>query len=117
MHVAQAARGAGRGLVRVDGRRLPQQVPHQVHEPAALDQRGGLARTPAIHPAETAIPASSRQQHRRPADGDVVAAGQVRGLRVRLRPEAGPRPHVRGQLALGDRPAARAAPSPAPRAR
>jgi len=31
--------------------------------------------------------------------------GQVRGLRAGLRPEAGPRPHVRGQIALGDRPA------------
>ena len=33
---------------------------------------------------------------------------QVRSLRAGLRPVAGPRPHVRGQLALGDRPAARA---------
>ena len=35
-------------------------------------------------------------------------AVQVRGPRAGLRPEAGPRPHVRRQLALGDRPAARA---------
>ena len=33
---------------------------------------------------------------------------QVRGLRAGLRPVTGPRPHVRRQLALGDRPAARA---------
>ena len=37
-----------------------------------------------------------------------MAGGEARGLRAGLRPEAGPRPHVRGQLPLGDRPAARA---------
>ena len=35
-----------------------------------------------------------------------MPGGQVRGLRAGLRPEAGTRPDVRGQLALGDRPAA-----------
>jgi hypothetical protein len=37
-----------------------------------------------------------------------MSGDQVRGLRRRFRPVAGPRPHVRGKLALGDRPAARA---------
>ena len=48
------------------------------------------------------------QQQRRPVNGDVMPGREVSGLRAGLRPVAGPRPHVRRQLPLSDRPAARA---------
>jgi hypothetical protein len=65
---------------------------------------------PAIHPGGDRDAGELAQQQRGPPDGDVVAAGQVRGLRAGLRPEAGPGPHVRRQLTLGEGPAARALP-------
>ena len=100
--------GAGRGLVRVHRRRGPQQLPHPLHEPAGPDQRGGLPPDPGHPPRRDPEAGELAQQQRRPVNRDVMPGGQVRGLRAGLRPVAGPRPHVRGQLPLGDRPAARA---------
>ena len=108
VHVPHPAGRAGRGLVGVHRRGGLQQLPDSVHEPAARDQGGGLT-ADAGHPARGDPGAGHlAQQHRRPAHGNVVPAGQVRGLRASLRPEAGPRPHERRQRALGHRPAARA---------
>ena len=108
VHVPDPGGRPGRGLVRVHGRRGRQQLPHALHEPARLHQRGGLAADPG-HPAcRDRDSGELAQQQRGPVDGDVVPGGQVRGLRAGLRAEAGPRPHVRGQLALGEGPAARA---------
>ena len=87
---------------------MPQQLPDPVREPAGPDQRGGLP-ADAGHPPGGDREAGELAQHQRgPVNRDVVAGGQVRGLRGCLRPEAGPRPHVHRQPALGDRPAARA---------
>ena len=108
MHVPQPAGGAGRGLVRVQRRGLAQQLPHRLREPAGLDQRGGLAADCGQPPGGDRQPGQLAQQLRRPADREIVPAGQVRGLRVRLGAVAGPRPHVRGQHGLADHTAARA---------
>ena len=86
----------------------PQQFPDPVREPAALDEHGGLAADRRHPPRGDRDPGKLAEQQRRPVNGHVMADDQVRGLRVRLRPEAGARPHVRGHLALGDLPAARA---------
>ena len=67
-----------------------------------------LRRIPAIHPVETAMPASWHSSTVDRQIGIWWPTGQVRGVRAGLRPEAGPRPHVRRQLALGHRAAARA---------
>jgi len=76
--------------------------------PLARHQRGGLTADPG-HPAGGHGHAGHLgHQPGRTLHRDVVRAGEVRGLRVRLRPGAGPRPHVRGQLALADRLAPRA---------
>ena len=105
MHVPGAARRAGRGLIRVHRRSRLQQLPDPVHEPAGLHQRGGPAADPGHPPGGDGDPGQLAQQQRGPVHRDVVPDGQVRGLRAGLRPEAGPRPHVRGQLARGHRPA------------
>ena len=110
VHVPGAARRAGRGLIRVHRRGRPQQLPDPRHEPAGLHQPGGLPPDPGHPPGGDGDPGELAQQYRRPVNRDVVAGRQVRGLRARLRPEAGTRPYVRGQLASGDRPAARALP-------
>ena len=89
-------------------RRGPQQLPDPLHEPAAPDQRGGLPPDAGHPPRGDPQAGELAQQQRRPVNRDVMPGDQVRGLRAGLRPVAGPRPHVRGQLALGDRPAARA---------
>ena len=106
--VAQAAGGAGRGLVRVDRLRLPQQPRHQVREAARIDQGGGLRPHPGHPPSGGPQPGQLRHQLRRPAHGDIVPAGQQGRLSVRFRPVAGPRPHARRQFSLADRAAARA---------
>jgi hypothetical protein len=84
--VPGSAGGAGRGFIGVDRRRGP---------PGPRPPGGGR------DPGELA-------QHRGPVNRDVMAAGQVRGLRAGLRPVAGSRPDMRRELALGHRPAARA---------
>ncbi len=106
--IAQAAGGAGRGLVRVDRLRLPQQPRHQVREAARIDQGGGLRPHPGDPPGGGPQPGQLRHQLRRPAHGDIVPARQEGRLSVRFRPVAGPRPHARRQFSLADRAAARA---------
>ena len=87
-----------------------------VHEPAVFRQRGCLPPDPGHPPGRDGDAGQLAQQHRGPPDGDMVPDGQVRGLRVRLRPVAGPRPHMRGQLPLGDRPPASSSPRAHPAA-
>ena len=80
----------------MDRRGRLQQLPHPVHEPAALHQPGGPA-ADAGHPPSRYRDAGQLAQHQRgPVDRDVVAADQVRGLGAGLRPVAGASPHVRG---------------------
>ena len=108
MHVPGAARSAGRGLVGVDGRCCPQQLADPVHEPAVFDQRGCPGPDASHPPSGSRDPGELAQQHRGPVNRNVMAAGQVRSLGAGLRPDAGPRPHVRRQVSLGDLPTARA---------
>ena len=108
VHVTQAPGRAGRGLVCVDRLRFFQQAGDQVHEAAGLHQ-GGALRPHAGDPAQRhADPGQFGHQHRRPSGRDVVPAGQVRRLRMNLRPEGRSRPDPGRQGALGHRPAARA---------
>jgi hypothetical protein len=74
--------------------------------PLASTSEAARPRIPAIHPVETAIPASWHSSSVDRQTGMWWPAGQVRGLRAGLRPEAGAGTDVRGQRALGDRPAA-----------
>ena len=99
---------AGRGFIGVDRRGGPQELADPVHEPAIPDQRGGPGPDPGHPPGGGRDPGELAQQHRGPVNRDVMAAGQVRGVRAGLRPVAGPRPDMRRELALGHRPAARA---------
>ena len=106
VHIAGPARRAGRRLVSVHRRSRLEHLPDPVHEPARLDQRGGPAADPGHPPRRDGDPGQLAQQQRGPVDRDVVAGGQVRGLRAGLRPEAGAGTDIRGQLARGDHPAA-----------
>ena len=108
VQVPQAPGGAGRGLVRVQCRRGPQQVPHMVREPAGPDQCGGLAADRGHPPGGHRQAGQLGQQLRGPRDRDVMPADQIRGLRVHLGAVAGAGPHVRRQHRLADDPAARA---------
>ena len=110
VQVPQAPGGAGRGLVRVQCRRGPQQVPHMVREPAGPDQCGGLAADRGHPPGGHRQAGQLGQQLRGPRDRDVMPADQIRGLRVHLGAVAGAGPHVRRQHRLADDPAARAGP-------
>jgi hypothetical protein len=92
----------------VHRRRLRQQVPDPPGEPAGLDQRGGLAADPGHPPGGHRQAGQLGQQDRRPPDRDMMSAGQVRCLRMRLGAVAGPRPHMCRQHPRADRPAARA---------
>jgi len=108
VHVPGPARRPGRGLIGVQGGGGLQQLPDPVHEPAGLHQRGRPAADPGYSPGGNGDASELAQQQRRPVYRNVVAGGQVRGLRAGLRPEAGTGPDLRGQLSFGDRPAARA---------
>ena len=108
VHIPHSPGGAGRGLVRVHRLSLPQQLLHPVHEPARPEQRGRLRADPGDPARGHADPGHLDHQRRCPPRRDIVPAGQVRGLRVRLRAEARPRPYPGRQDALGDLPAARA---------
>ena len=105
VHVPGPAGRAGRGLISMYRRGGPQQLANPVHEPARLHQHGGLPADPGHPPGRDPDAGQLAQQQRRPADGDVVTADQVRGLRAGLRPVAGPGPGMRGQLPGGDCPA------------
>ena len=59
---------------------------------------GGLAADPGHPPGGHRDSGELAQEQRGPPDGDVVAGHEVRGLRVGLRPVAGPRLHVRRKL-------------------
>ena len=76
--------------------------------PLAATSAAAFGRIPATQPAETVTPAIWDISPAARCTGMWFRAGEVRGLRVRLRPETGPRPHVRRQLSLADRLAPRA---------
>ena len=88
VHVAQALVGAGGGLVDVQHPHPAQQLAHPGQE-RRLQQAGGAAAHTGDEPDRDPDPGQGRHQRGRPADGQVVRAGQLRGGGEHPRPVLG----------------------------